>query len=97
MAQGTLSRNLAEIGVETHVIDESKYSLPAFLMQAYRLLRNRNVRLIHTHRYKENIMGGLLGKLLGVKALVLTVHGAPEPTGAKTGWVPRLKEDLTGN
>lgn len=94
MTQGALSRKLTEIGVETYVIDESKHSLPAVLMQAYRILRNRNVRLIHTHRYKENIVGGLLGKLLGVQALVSTVHGAPEPTDAKKGWGLRLKEGL---
>jgi glycosyltransferase involved in cell wall biosynthesis len=94
LTQGTLSRRLAEIGVETYVIDDSTCSLPTVLMRAYRLLRRRNVRLIHTHRYKENIVGGLLGKLLGVNALMSTVHGLPEPTGTRTGWKLGLKDKL---
>ena len=94
MTEGTLSRKLAEIGVETYVIDESKCSLPTVIGLAYRLLRKRNVRLIHAHRYKENVVGSILGKLLGVRALMSTVHGSPEPRGAQTGWVFRLKEDV---
>ncbi len=94
MTHGTLSRKLTEIGVENYVIDESIYSLPRIIGRAYQLLRKRNVELIHAHRHKENVVGGILGKLLGVRALMSTVHGLPEPTSDKVGCMPRLKEEL---
>lgn len=94
MTHGTLSRKLAEIGVESYVIDESTCSLSTIVGRAYQLLRKRNVGLIHTHRYKENVVGGILGKLLGVRALMSTVHGLPEPASEKVSCMPRLKEEL---
>lgn len=94
MAHGTLSRKLAEIDVETHVIDESIYSLPRIIGRAYQLLRKRNIGLIHSHRHKENVIGGILSKLLGVRALISTVHGLPEYLSENMGLKSRLKEEL---
>lgn len=94
MTHGTLSRKLTESGVENYVIDESICSLPTIVGRIYQLLRKRNVELIHAHRYKENIVGGILGKLLGVRALMSTVHGLPEPTSERIGCMPRLKEEV---
>jgi len=80
MTGGTLSRKLNEAGISCHVLDESTGSFPALVMRAYSLLRGRNVGLLHAHRYKENLLAGLLGKLLGVRALVSTMHGSSERT-----------------
>ena len=76
--EGVLTSKLRAVGVETHVIPEAQFSFPSILLRAARLLRLRKIDLIHSHRYKENLLAFLLGKFLGVKAVIATIHGLPE-------------------
>ena len=50
-----------------------------FLVEALRLrnvIRNEKPDVIHTWMYHANIIGGVLGKMLGIKNIVLGVHHA---------------------
>lgn len=76
--EGTLTEKLREAGVETHVITESANTFTGIFIQALRLLKGRNVDVIHSHRIKENLLALLIAKFKGIKHLVTTVHGLPE-------------------
>lgn len=87
--EGTLAGKLREQGIETRVIPERGENLPTIVWEAYRAFHGRPPDLIHTHRYKEDLVGFLLAKLMGVKCLVATVHGLPElPRSGRAGGRP---------
>ena len=77
--EGILADKLRHAGIETHIIPEGKNSLAKVFARAFKLLRKRNIDIIHAHRYKENLLALLLTKSLGVKRLVSTLHGLSEP------------------
>lgn len=76
---GTLARNLEASGIEVHVIPEEKESFPGIYRKASALFRDRGINIIHSHRYKENMLALLMAKAIGLKGLVSTLHGMPEP------------------
>jgi glycosyltransferase involved in cell wall biosynthesis len=76
--EGVLSEKLKDTGIETHLIPESRYSLPEIFLASRRLFQGRGIGIIHSHRYKENLLGFLLARSLGIRGMVTTVHGATE-------------------
>lgn len=74
-----LARKLREIPIEITVIDESKYGFREIVAQASQALQGKSIDILHSHRYKENILAAMLKKRLGIKYAVQTVHGASEP------------------
>jgi glycosyltransferase involved in cell wall biosynthesis len=81
--EGILTERLRKAGIETDVISEADHPLPKIWLKAVRLCRGRRIALIHSHRYKENILALLLAKSIGTKQLVSTLHGLSEtPTMA---------------
>lgn len=82
--EGVLADKLKTDGVETYVVSESQYSLPVIFIKCLKILRMRKIDVFHSHRYKENVLALLLGKMMGVKCLINTLHGLPElPTNNK--------------
>lgn len=78
--EGILSRKLQKIGIKVFIIPEERYSFPVILLKARKILKCFPIDIIHSHRYKENLLALLLRKLLGVKLSVATMHGLAEPT-----------------
>jgi glycosyltransferase involved in cell wall biosynthesis len=76
--EGTLTQRLRAHGIETHVLPEDRHTFPVIVLRALRLLRGRRIDIIHSHRYKENVLGALLAPPLRATRLVATVHGLPE-------------------
>ena len=76
---GILASKLRDEGIETHVISEVDNSFVGTFFKAFRLLKRRKIDIIHSHRYKENLLGFLLAKAVGVKKLITTMHGLSEP------------------
>jgi len=75
---GLLAQRLAELGVELTVLDESRGGTLG-LERAIRVnLRKAPPRILHTHRYKENILGAWASRRLPGCARVQTVHGLTE-------------------
>ena len=84
MNEGTLTQRLRSLPIETHVIPESRYTFLQIAIQAIRLFHGQHVHVIHSHRYKENILGFLLSLMLRPRLLVSTIHGLPElPRGER--------------
>lgn len=74
---GQLASELKTHGVEVHILNETVLSGFAILRQFHAIVKNFQPDVIHTHRTKENVIGGLIAKLNGCKS-VRTVHGASE-------------------
>ncbi len=75
---GKLERKLADAGINVTVIDEATNNPLAIISGLIRIIRSSNIRIIHTHRTKENILGSVAGFLAGFVPSIRTVHGAPE-------------------
>jgi len=74
---GQLERELLNQGVSVKVLDESRLSGLAIFRQFRAIIKDYRPDIVHTHRIKENVLGGLAAWLSGIKSL-RTVHGAME-------------------
>lgn len=77
--EGRLSQKLKSLGIPVDVLDEKEHNSLMLLGKVRRILSRDRVQILHTHRYKENIIGGLAASFSGVPHLVQTVHGPNEP------------------
>ncbi|MGO1502862.1 MAG: glycosyltransferase family 4 protein [Marinobacter sp.] len=75
---GVLYDKLAALGIDVTLADESVLSPMGQIKTICRHLRHHPTDIIHTHGFKENVLGTTSKYLTGVKRSVLTVHGSPE-------------------
>jgi len=85
--EGWLASELRALGITVAVVDEHQYTPLAIVCFLARFFRRHQVELVHTHRYKDNILGSIAAAVAGVPYLIRTVHGCSEPL---RGW-DRLK------
>lgn len=76
--QGRLLELCCSRGIRTYLIDESYFSLPAIIRKAALTCRRVRPDLIHSHRYKENIIAASVQMFCGMPKLVATQHGRME-------------------
>lgn len=81
--EGQLARELRRLGVPVTVVDENQNSAIRILTFLTRFFRENDVNVVHTHRYKESVLGTIAAKLAGVPHVIRTVHGLSEPM---RGW-----------
>jgi len=74
---GQLERELINQGISVTVFDEEQVSGFSIFKSIYKLIKDNRPDIVHTHRNKENVIGGFAAKLNGVKS-IRTVHGASE-------------------
>lgn len=65
--------------VETHVVPEAAASFTTIALRALRVVHAVQPDVIHSHRYKENLLAWGLGRVAGTSRLISTLHGLPEP------------------
>jgi len=75
--EGELAKQLINEGLELVVFDESKLNSFQIFLCIKNQLKHWKPNLLHTHRQKENIIGGIASRLNGITS-VRTVHGAAE-------------------
>ncbi len=75
---GKLAEQLKSIGIEVEVLDESKDEFLRLRRKVIGILHGRNIDIIHSHRYKENILAASIKKKCGIEHLIQTVHGISE-------------------
>ena len=83
MNEGRLARELRGLGIDVAVVDERQHTAIGILVFLRRFLKDRRIDLVHTHRYKDTMLGILAAKLSGVPHVIRTVHGLAEPMA---GW-----------
>jgi glycosyltransferase involved in cell wall biosynthesis len=76
---GWLAQELQDAGVRTHVIPEADRSPVSILRELSNYFRRNQIDVLHTHKYKDNILAALASIRHRVPHRVRTVHGAPEP------------------
>ncbi len=76
--EGELARRLRALDVETVVLDERRLGALAIVAGLTRTFRRLDPHVVHTHRYKENVLGSLAAAAARVPASVRTVHGLTE-------------------
>lgn len=87
--EGTLTHKLRRAGLQTFVIGEGTRTFAQILLEALRLFRGERIDIIHSHRYKENLLALFLAKFGGVQRLITTVHGLGElPFRLQRGYIP---------
>jgi glycosyltransferase involved in cell wall biosynthesis len=89
--EGELTDRLRGAGIATHVIPEARHGWVGILGRATRALRGTGVTILHSHRYKENVLAWLLAKRLGIRELVTTMHGMQEAPTTSRGQVLRAR------
>src|SRR5690349_12271994 len=77
--EGRLAEEARSCGVEVRVIPETTHSFGRIVTSATDYLRGRQVKVLHSHRYKENLIAALLARRCDVPIVIRTEHGAPEP------------------
>ena len=81
--EGRLAEELRRLGVDVTVVDETRHGAVHIVAVLARYLRDRQIDLVHTHRYKDCVLGTVAAKLARVPHVIRTVHGLREPM---TGW-----------
>jgi L-malate glycosyltransferase len=81
---GELAKRLQTAGIAVTVLDERTASPLQLLRGILREVRATRAGVVHTHRFKENILGSIAARLSGRALSVRTVHGRPEHARGKT-------------
>ena len=76
--EGRLADELIKDGLSVHVFDESRTSFLRLAQNIRRLLAGNPLDIIHSHRYKENLLAFLVSRGRGNVRLISTQHGLPE-------------------
>ncbi len=76
---GVLAERLKKIGIPVWIIDENIYNSFMLTYKTHNLLKNLGCDILHSHRYKENILGALARYNTDIKLQVCTIHGLAEP------------------
>jgi glycosyltransferase involved in cell wall biosynthesis len=86
-----LARDLKKIGVEVHIVEESKHSFMAIVRAVSRIVTVFSPDVVHSHRYKENLLAWLVTRAMRKIRLISTQHGMPELAGRDIDILARLR------
>jgi L-malate glycosyltransferase len=81
--EGQLASELRRLGVPVAVVDETRTNALGIVFALVKFLREQRIELVHTHRYKDTVLGLMAARIAGVPHAVRTMHGLREPM---TGW-----------
>lgn len=76
--QGRLADELAAQGIAVTIFDESRLGFFQLLRAVANYLNHAQPHILHSHRYKEHILGALAAKLSHGPLLIQTYHGLEE-------------------
>jgi len=89
--EGDLAERLRNAHIRVVVFDETKQNIYQLIIKARRFFKREQVEVIHSHRYKENIIAALASRWLqGSPRLVQTIHGLPHPRRGVKGAKMRI-------
>ena len=91
---GRLEDELRRLGIDVTVIDETRHNAFQILRSLTELFRHRQIDLVHTHRYKDTVLGMIAARLAGVPHAIRTMHGLREPMIGWDHWKFRAYETL---
>lgn len=77
--EGKLADELRKLPVALTVIPEKDYGPVAIGYRLARVFRKSRPDIVHTHKYKDSILGSMAARCVGVPHVIRVVHGMPEP------------------
>lgn len=77
--EGRLAHELSSFGVDVQVVSEQQKSFPRIVSECAAFVKSRNIKILHSHNYKENLIALSLSHVCNVSHMVRTEHGHPEP------------------
>lgn len=76
---GRLGKEIEGLGIPVTIFPETEWGSTKIFIELVREFKKSNIRIIHTHKYKDTILAAPAAKLCGIAHVVRTVHGLPEP------------------
>ncbi len=92
--EGKLAEGLRGTGMTVHVIDENQCSFWQIVRRTRAILQISPPDLIHSHRYKENLLATISTGVKGSSKLIATQHGLPESAHKGTTFISNCKSKL---
>lgn len=83
MNEERLSKEIRNLGIRVHVVDESRNSLFSTFRTLREILCTEKPDIIHSHGYKANILSYLISRSMNTVKLIATQHGMPKVVGRK--------------
>ena len=77
--EGRLAAEARRAGVEVRVFPEAEWSFFRICSEASQFVRSKGIQVLHSHRYKENLIAALVGFPGHVPVHIISSHGASEP------------------
>ena len=75
--EGKLAEELRKLPLSLTVIPEKNCSPLTIAYRLSRVFRQVHPEIVHTHKYKDSILGSIFAKCLRVPHVVRVVHGMP--------------------
>jgi len=88
--EGRLADEVRTIGINVQIIDENLNSFSQLVKKIRTLVVNKAPDIIHSHRYKENLLAFLGSRFSHNVRLISTQHGLPEIHVNKQGIFQRV-------
>jgi glycosyltransferase involved in cell wall biosynthesis len=79
--EGRLVQEIEKIGIPVTVLSEKRHNGLALFMKIVTQLKRQRPAILHTHKYKDNILGVGAAVAAGISTVVRVVHGMTEPFG----------------
>ena len=79
--EGQVAEAMRIEGIDVYVLNERQSSLPSLLSSIRKILHEFQPSIIHSHRYKENVLACLASFTKRDVYLIATQHGMPETYG----------------
>jgi sugar transferase (PEP-CTERM/EpsH1 system associated) len=72
-----IGQEMQRSGVETIALNRKRYHKvsPGIVMDLYRIMKEKNIHVVRTHKYRSNLYGRIAAWLAGVPVVVASVHG----------------------
>lgn len=88
--EGQVAARLRQAGIQVVIFNERELSFARLQQHVRNALNTFQPQIIHSHRYKENILAYLASRGRARASLVATQHGMPESHGRKSTFKGRL-------
>ena len=77
--ESRLGKEIEGLGIPVTVFPETEWGSGKIFLELVREFKKSNIRIVHTHKYKDTILAAPAARLAGVSHVVRTMHGFREP------------------
>lgn len=79
--EGKLADELRKLPIQLMVVPEKDNGPVAIAYHLVRTFKRIRPDIVHTHKYKDSVLGTIVARCLRVPHVIRVVHGLPEPFG----------------